>query len=248
MALDFVVPMIPPEPPRRYVTYFDEVKAMPGNGQDFYLVGGIAVPMEEIGGVENEISALADDIFGNQELTPQTEFHASHIYFGKGPFKGMEPAKRISIIERLASILASSTGVRRIYAAINTRKLIAPERAAEFAFAHFCERVQLMTTPRSTSILIGDLEDQQVTSMVRDFARFRVSGTPWHYGVEVKNIVDSVHFAKSHHSRLIQLADIYVFLVSHKFGTRKGFMSDLLRDALKEKDLCPHRYKEWPRS
>ena len=208
-----------PEPGRLYVTYFDEVKALPENGQNWYLVGGIAVPMDEIGQIENQVNQLAEDVFGSRELVPETEFHASYIYFGKGPFKGMKPVERIGILERLAAILASNVSIRRVYAAIDTTRLYTPDRAPSYAFAHFCERVQMMTARRSTTILIGDLDDQQAKSMVRDFSRFRISGTPWAFGISVDNVVDSVHFTRSHHSRMIQLADVYVFMRSARTGS-----------------------------
>ncbi|WP_366513996.1 DUF3800 domain-containing protein [Planktotalea sp.] len=42
-------------------------------------------------------------------------------------------------------------------------------------------------------------------------SEFRLGGTKWSRKHEITNIIDTVHFAKSHHSRLIQLADIYMY-------------------------------------
>lgn len=83
--------------------------------------------------------------------------------------------------------------------------------------------------------------------MVNDFSRFRQRGTPWAYGIELKSVVDSVHFCRSHHSRLLQLADIYMFIVSGWYGGRKGWMKEALGKALEGMDLYAHRYKEWPK-
>jgi hypothetical protein len=41
-----------------YVTYFDEVKSNPRNGQPYYVVGGIAVPMVDIAKLEASVTAL----------------------------------------------------------------------------------------------------------------------------------------------------------------------------------------------
>jgi Protein of unknown function (DUF3800) len=65
--------------------------------------------------------------------------------------------------------------------------------------------------------------------------------------MEISSIVDTVHFARSHHSRMIQLADVYLFLVTHRPGARNGWMAEALTEILKYKDLWPHRYKHWPR-
>jgi hypothetical protein len=52
-----------------YVTYFDEVKAIPANGQNIYFVGGICVPMKNIAEFEKKINAMAQDLFGSIDLT-----------------------------------------------------------------------------------------------------------------------------------------------------------------------------------
>jgi len=68
------------------------------------------------------LARWAKEIFDSVALTQQTEFHGSYIYFGKGPFKGMEPAKRIDILSKLAAMIEHGTPVKRVYAAIDTEK------------------------------------------------------------------------------------------------------------------------------
>lgn len=229
------------------VTYFDEVKANPQNGQDWYFVGGLSVPFEEIPVLEERANALAEDIFDTSDLTPATEFHAAHIYFGKGSFKKVEPERRIDVLVQLARIIAEAEATKRVYAAINTTKLYNAAQAPEFAFAHFCERVQMSLGKGVKTLLIGDQDDEHAKAMIADFAQYRAKGTPWDFGIEITGILDAVHFCRSHHSRMIQLADAYLFLQTHGWGTRKGWMADKLREGIKGLDLHAHRYKEWPR-
>lgn len=82
--------------------------------------------------------------------------------------------------------------------------------------------------------------------MIAAFAQYRSRGTPWDFGIKIEGILDAVHFARSHHSRLIQLADVYLFLVTHSWGSRKGWVADQLKAGLKGVELWAHRYKEWP--
>lgn len=228
-----------------YIAYFDEVKPMPQHGRDHYLVGGIAVPMEQIGALERAVTNLAVEIFGSHELVPGTEFHANYCYFGKSHFKGMEPATRISILVRLAALIAHADGVKRVYAAINQTKIY--NAAPEYAFAHFVERMEMAIPNDQSCILIGDLDDEQSTNMVCDFSRFRQLGTPWAHGIDINRVVDSVHFCRSHHSRLLQLADVYLFIVAGKYGGRKGWMKDEFVKAFDGLDLYAHRFKDWPK-
>jgi hypothetical protein len=150
-------------------------------------------------------------------------------------------------LTRLTDLLTDPC-LKRVYAAIDTTRLLAKQKAAEFAFAHFCERVQMAIPSGEHTILIGDYEKDEFKQMIADFAQYRSNGTPWQYGIEITKIVDSVHFTRSHHSRMIQLADMWLFVASHWYGSRKGGMADAFTAAIKGKELWPHRYKLWPSS
>lgn len=115
------------------------------------------------------------------------------------------------------------------------------------AFQHFVERAELAIPKDATALLIGDLDDQQAHNMVREFQRYRQHGTPTKRGIHTKSLVDSVHFCRSHHSRLLQLADVYAFNVAGYFSKRTGRFADMFAKAKKDIDLFPHRYKEWPK-
>lgn len=230
-----------------YVAYFDEVKPNPPQHQHCYLVGGIMLKMRDIAEIETLVTQLSVDTFGSGELIPQTEFHASHIYFAKGAFKGMPVGNRIAVLEKLGAILNHRDKIKLVYACIHTEKLHRGTDAAQQAFMHFVERVDLALEKDEFAILIGDLDDQQARNMVADFSRYRTSGTSSAYGKLIARIVDSVHFCRSHHSRMIQLADIYLFVLSGLYQPRTGYMATKLAQAFAGVDLFPTRYKEWPK-
>lgn len=187
-----------------YVTYFDEVKAIPENGQDRYWVGGICVPMAELREIETKLNDLSQDTFGTKELTQSTEFHAKAIYFGKFPTRAWKISKRLEILERLFDILTLGNSIKRVYASIDSRKLYDLTKAGEYAFAHFCERTQMLVQAEKTmTLLIGDMDAEKNAKTIKEFSQYRIQGTPWEYGIEIESIVDCVHFAHSHHSRLI---------------------------------------------
>lgn len=204
--------------------------------------------MEDIACLEEQVSKLSEEVFGTRELTPSTEFHSSNIYFGKGYFRGTPPTQRLDILTSVASLIGKDAPVKRVYAAINTNKLYNVNDGPRFAFMHFCERVQLAIPANATAILIGDLDDSQTSSMIKEFSRYRSTGTSSRFGRKITKIVDSVHFCRSHHSRMVQLADNYVFRVSDYFYPRTGRMGDDFRACMRPLNLYPHRYKEWPNS
>jgi hypothetical protein len=208
-----------------YVTYFDEVKAIPENGQDRYWVGGICVAMQEIGKIEAKLNDLSQDVFGSKELSEATEFHAKAIYFSKFPTRDWKMTKRLEILDRLFGVLTEDDTIKRVFASINSKKLYASEKAGEFAFVHFCERTQMLVGKDRVTMLIGDMDAHKNTQTIKEFSQYRIEGTPWEYGIDIESIVDCVHFAHSHHSRMIQLADFYLFAASHNTSGRSGDMA-----------------------
>lgn len=232
-----------------YVTYFDEVKPNPGQGETRYIVGGLAIPLSEVRALEGQCNDLAETTFGTRQLTENTEFHATKIYSGRGPFKGRAPADRIRLLGDLGRIFAGAEGVKKVYAAIDTSKLKFGVDPARMAFAFFCERAQ-MVARGGCSLLIGDSDDKASRQMIREFSEYRAAGTPWGYGIPIPNLVDAVHFAHSHHSRMIQLADVFLFLSSHGGSGRSGWMAKALSTEINNRDinLWPDRYKIWPDS
>jgi hypothetical protein len=229
-----------------YVTYFDEVKADPAQGHVSYWVGGISLPMDQIAAIESKMNALSKELFDSTELVEATEFHGKCIYFSKWPFRNWKIEKRLEVFERLLQILTEDGIIKRVYACIDSSKLYNASQAPEFAFAHFCERVEMLMRKGEWTLLIGDMDTHQSKQTIREFSQYRISGTPWAYGIAINSIVDCVHFAHSHHSRMIQLADIYLFAASHYLSGRKGDMAEAFATILKKFDLYPHRFKHWP--
>ena len=228
-----------------YVTYFDEVKADPAQGHNSYWVGGICVKMDHIAGLEQQANKIALEWFKSEELTKATEFHGKALYFGKYPCKGWDPDRRLKILMSLVDLVAQPNVVRRVYAKMNVDKLQLPDKAPEFAFAHFCERVQMLVGDTKT-LIIGDMDAHQANKTIQEFQQYRIKGTPWDYGIKIPSIIDCVHFAHSHHSRMIQLADIYLFAATHWHSGRTGEMADKFSAALASRDIGPQRYKDWP--
>ncbi|WEX11680.1 DUF3800 domain-containing protein [Chelativorans sp. AA-79] len=227
------------------VICFDECKDDAAQGRPWYIVGGILIDMQNVMAVENLVSDVATDIFGSRELVRDTEFHGKEIYNAKAAFKGMPIADRIAIFDRLLEIIANDDLVRRVYAAVKTDKLKLYDRAPRYAFAHFVERAQMALRVAEMGLLIGDLDDQQSRQMVADFAQFRATGTPWDYGRPVTQIAGSVNFVRSHHSRLMQLADVYVFTVANQYAPRTGYAGDELKKVIQTRNPYAHRYKRW---
>ena len=115
------------------------------------------------------------------------------------------------------AILSLET-VRLIKIQINCTNLYGSQDPAEIAFMFLCERANdLVLANNGLGMLIGDRENDQVADrFAKTLSGYRASGTEFAFGRDIHNLVDSVHFSHSHLSRLLQLADVYTWLLQFR--------------------------------
>jgi hypothetical protein len=120
------------------------------------------------------------------------------------------------------------------------------------AFTFFVERVDMLfDTLKSVGLLIGDFESDKLSQQSAiALSRYRQGGTPYQFGRQITHLVDTVHFANSHVSRMLQLADLYAWclqLCETTPSTATGMRAALANYVRSETRLLhPHRCKEFP--
>jgi hypothetical protein len=233
-----------------YLTYFDEVKHNPP-AQNSYLLAGIAVHINDIASLESEVNALAKSFFGSSLLNKGTEFHGVDIFQGKGNFKGIKFEDRLELLKSLVEIVCDGSRVIKVWVQINPGNITHTSKSPEdIGFMYFVECVdKKLSELGSKGVLFGDYDDPVIAASVASLSRFREGGTEWERRRNIECLVDTVHFAHSHHSRLIQLADIFAYSTQFRLSgndsswTRKQFM-DFLKDEANVLQDCESR--SWP--
>lgn len=228
------------------LVYLDEVKFQEGQ-QPYYWLCGLAIDDRIILEVENALSDLAEEYFGTRILRAETEFHASHIVHGKGPYKGDPLDGRVELFKRLVNII-DDNDLGRIVIRLEPTRIMRTD-IETIAFMYFVERVDgLMRRHGSKALLIADHDKDLVTMNVANLSNFRVDGTDFEYGREINHVVDTVHHTHSHHSRLIQLADLFTYGVCLSNKQEFRYPKDHLVQYMKAKQnfLFPSTYKYWP--
>jgi hypothetical protein len=233
------------------LAYFDEVK--PGQGQPYYWLGGLMVTPEIVSALEDEMSTLAEACFGaNAGLTKETEFHATDIWSGSKNFRRLRnPGKRSEILKALLTVAKRRDGVFHVAVRLDIPKLtaMADGDIEPTALMFLIERINRFARKHATqALLIGDMENERVVNRsVASLAEYRAGGTRFTYGTAIKNVIDTIHFAQSHHSRMLQLADACMWY--RQLGERTDAPTQLRRDFLlscRELDLSLSTYKDWP--
>ena len=233
------------------LAYFDEVKYQEGK-QPYYWIGGIVATPEMVKNLEKAVNELSEECFNVATLSKKTEFHAKEIFHGNRNFKNWKNIQqRISILIRLIDVLNSNLELAKIYVRLEPAKMISQENIEDKAFMFFVEKVdQYLKSQKLPGMLIGDRENERVSKQFAEkLSCYRRYGTPYEFGRELTNLIDTVHFTNSHHSRMLQLADLYVWLLQFRANSDPElYPHSLVINHLRESAdaFGPKKYKIWP--
>ncbi len=235
-----------------FLVYFDEVKYEEGK-QPYYWICGIAATPEIVQRLEKAVTDLSRKCFRDGTSSRHTEFHASHIFHKKGNFRSFDLEKRISIIVALADILDSESELAKICARIEPAHIKYPDKVdvENMAFMYFVEQVERhLDSQESHGMLIGDLENEKVSKkFAKALSRYREEGTDYQFSMKLNYLIDTVHFTKSHYSRMLQLADSYVWLLqlcTNQDPNRVPHQQVISHVQGKTSLLPPTKSKHWP--
>lgn len=231
------------------ITYFDEVKYHKGR-QTFYWLGGITVDAGLIKILEEQLNSLAEKVFGVRTLSRETEFHAADIMNGHEQFEGWKWEKKLGLLKGLISIFGAAANMGKIYVRIEPGRMVGTDVEGK-AFMYFIERVDSYLRAQNTpGLLIGDRESESISGkFAESLSGYRAAGTAYRFGKTLTHLVDTVHFTHSHNSRMLQLADMHVWLRQLCSAGDKGqwHRKQIIEHVRSISDcLRANRYKVWP--
>jgi Protein of unknown function (DUF3800) len=231
--------------------YFDEVKYQLEK-QPYYWIGGIVATPEAVRRLEDAVSKLSKETFDIATLSKETEFHAAEIFHRKRNFKDWSDIEqRINVLVRLSDIFNAEEELAKIYVRIEPAKMISEDKLEDKAFMFFIEKVErYLRANKTPGMLIGDRENDLASKQFSEtLSHYRENGTSYQFGIELTHLIDTVHFTNSHHSRMLQLADLYVWLLQLcKNSNSASHPQELITSHVKKNTdiLSANKYKIWP--
>jgi hypothetical protein len=131
-------------------------------------------------------------------------------------------AKRIDTLKKLITIFGTAQGLGKVYVKMDVAKMFSADLEG-MAFMFLVERVDLyLRDQKSPGMLIGDRENETIAGKFAEkLSRYRTDGTEFEFGTQLERLLDTVHFTHSHHSRMLQLADLHTWL-RHCWRARGG--------------------------
>jgi hypothetical protein len=148
------------------------------------------------------------------------EIHGYEIFQGDGVWKGVPVRARVGVFDDVIEAVAGQNVsiIARAMDIVGQRaRYAAPEPPHTVVLQHLLERIdERVTLLGEYALVIADEVDGQAKHRA-DLSAYRDVGTSGYRHRKITRIVDTLHFAPSQASRLVQAADVITFLYRRVF-------------------------------
>lgn len=230
-----------------FLIYLDESKYQEGV-EPFHWLCGLAFPENSLVTVEERLASIATRYFGTGLLGKEREFHGKDIVHKKAGHKGRDIEERLQLYREIIDAIDEIENLKTIEVRLEPSRMVA-EGCEEKAFMFFVEKSEyLMRSQNSLAMLISDHDRDMVSTNVASLSAYKARGTDYHFGTDIRQLVDTIHHTHSHHSRLIQLAVIYTYTRRLQQQTEHSYPQRKIVEYAKSKEVfgLPTKYKHWP--
>ncbi len=197
------------------LTYVDESYT-----DDWFAMAALLVDGPEAVTLTDELNRVATAAAKAYDLDVGVELHGHEIFHAGGAWKGVPVRARVGVFDDVIEAVAARD-VRVIARAMDVvgqrARYRVPDPAHTVVLQHLLERVdECVTSLGDYALVIADEVEGQARHRA-DLSSYREVGTTGYRHRKVTRIVDTLHFAPSHASRLVQAADVITFLYRRAF-------------------------------
>ena len=197
------------------LTYVDESYTV-----DWFAMAALLVDGPEAVTLTDDLDRVATSAVKAYSLGVAVELHGHEIFHAAGVWKGVPTRARIGVFDDVIEAVAARD-VRVIARAMDVvgqrARYPLPDSAHTVVLQHLLERVdECATSLGDYALVIADEVDGQAKHRA-DLSSYREVGTTGYRHRKLTRIVDTLHFAPSHASRLVQAADVITFLYRRVF-------------------------------
>lgn len=193
------------------LTYVDESYT-----KDRYYIAGLAIHHDAVRSLETAIADVVRRAHGVYPgLSYSSELHGYPLFQGKEDWQHLQPRQRIGIYNEVFQAIADhdvQVFLRGLDLPSQARRYARCDPPHDVVLQHLLERVDAYASATDQAALVIADELQEHDRHRSNLSDFRRYGTPGYLSSELPRIVDTIHFAPSHHSRLLQAADLVAFL------------------------------------
>jgi hypothetical protein len=150
-----------------------------------------------------------------------TEIHAHPMFHGQEAWREVGVRARVALFYKIIEAIASEDVIILLRSVDQVRLELRQSREnypvafppEQVCFQHILQRAQRIATSRETHCLIIADNRSDRERHREHFATYQTEGTPGVYmRTTLDRLLDTVHFAPSHQSRMLQAADMLAFI------------------------------------
>ena len=188
---------------------------------DFHGFAGLMADEHATKAITDSLNRIVRQIAVDWGIPATTELHGHPVFHGKEDWKHVPTRVRVGVFHKVFEAVVTEDVVilmRWVHAA-----RLAERQARNFypvnfppeqvCFQHILQRAQQVSVRRDTyTLIIADDRHDRDRHRER-FAIYQTEGTPGVYmQTNLDRLLDTVHFAPSHMSRMLQAADMLAFI------------------------------------
>jgi hypothetical protein len=193
---------------------------------DWYILAALLVGGPAAVALSEELDRVALAAARAYGLGADVELHGYEIYHGSKTWKGVPVRARIAVLDDVIEAVASQDArviARGMDEAGQRARYEHPEPAHSIVLQHLLERIDDCSTSLGEhALVIADEVGVDGEAKHRaDLSVYRAVGTTGYRARKLTRIVDTLHFAPSTASRLVQAADVIAFMYRRAFAVQE---------------------------
>lgn len=185
---------------------------------DRYWIAALVCPEHVVGPLASALDDVVDKAADSYSgIGTQAELHGHALLHGKDDWRPIAPMIRARIgvyNDAFAAIAAYDVQImiRGVHVPRLNERYLYPNHPHTIVLQHLLERVDVYAANQGQPALVIADEVDRANEYRRDLWRYQRGRTPGYRGRRLTSIVDTIHFAPSHASRLVQAADLIAYL------------------------------------
>ncbi len=183
-----------------------------------YWIAALFCPDRVVGPLSQALDAVVATAASNYSgVGTRAELHGHALLHGKDQWQPLKPMIRARIgVYADAFRAIGSHDVRIMIRGVHVPRLlqryVMPDHPHTVVLQHLLERIDEYAEAQDQPALVIADEIDRETEYRRDLWRYQRQSTPGWRSRKLTNIVDTIHFAPSDASRLVQAADMIAYL------------------------------------
>jgi hypothetical protein len=184
--------------------------------EDWYYMAALLCEGAGVQAITADLDAVVGKAVAAYGVPDNAELHGYELFQGKGWWTGTPPRARINVYGQAFKAVASH-GQAVIRRGVKTARL--KDRYGDDAaqphsvvLRHLLERINEYARARGEQVLVIADEVGEQSRHRSDLDLYRQRGTGGYRAQKLDRIIDTLHFAPSNASRMIQAIDLITFL------------------------------------